>query len=224
MILYLPNTFKQRRVTLQLTEVDPAKLSEKATGVVINGLLQDKHSLIGRIDYLTSQLKKVEASNYQPLSAAIDISTPYYGDYSVKDGVIVHTKEEVWSSIYLRQELPSKGKFQLNLELIKFRDKSLMLGIGVGSLRKIQSSHSYQGSVMICFSEGQTSVYEKCGRSKASRGIAFEEGDCITMKIDIDNLILSWWLGDIQIVWTRIQKEHVEKQLYVKCEMFGVND
>lgn len=91
-------------------------------------------------------------------------------------------------------------------------------------MKKMQSSHSYQGSVMICLSEGQTSLYEKCGRNKATRGIAFEEGDRITMKVDLENCTLSWWLGDIQIVWTRIQREHVGRQLHVKCEMLGNGD
>lgn len=110
------------------------------------------------------------------------------------------------------------------MELTTFRSKCLMLGIGVNNLRKMQNSHSYQGSIMMCLSEGQTSIYERCGRSKATRGIAFEEGDRIIMRIDLDNLTLSWWLGDIQIIWTRILKEHLAKQLYVKCEMLGTGD
>jgi hypothetical protein len=108
--------------------------------------------------------------------------------------------------LFLKQELPSKGKFEVDLELVTFKAKCLMIGLAIGNLKKMQSSHSYQGSTMLCLSEGQTSVYENYGRNKATRGIIFDEGDHLKMKIDLDNLTLSWWLGDIMIIWTRIPR------------------
>lgn len=223
-ILRLPNNYKEREVTLQLTAADHTSLSDRASKTLIHELLKEQCTFISRIDDLTLQLKKVEANKYLSLSTAVDNTTPFFTDFSLEGGLISHTKEDVWSSIYLRQELPVKGKFELNLQLVAFKSKSLMFGVGIGSLRKLQSSHSYQGSVMLCLSEGQTSIYERCGRNKATRGIVFEEGDRIAMKIDLDNLTLSWWLGDIQIAWTRVQKDHLDKQLSVRCEMLGTGD
>jgi hypothetical protein len=54
---------------------------------------------------------------------------------------------------------------------VRFRNKSLMVGVAVGGHKKLQSSHSYAGTIMMCLSEGQTSLYEKGGRKKATKGI-----------------------------------------------------
>lgn len=53
---------------LQLTEADPTKLTEKATGLVINGLLQDQCSLVSKLEELTLKLKQLEENKYQSLS------------------------------------------------------------------------------------------------------------------------------------------------------------
>lgn len=37
-------------------------------------------------------------------------------------------------------------------------------------------------------------------------------------------LTISWWMGEIMIIWTRIPKDLVEKQLSPKIEMMGVED
>lgn len=177
-----------------------------------------------RLERVVKKLNSKQADNldgYKKLTFEPDKSLGSFANI-IQDGDAFSNKlNGNWMSVASSVPVPDKGKYYSEIELVKWAgtNRNLMFGLCTGTAKTANSSYSHVESISMYLPNNNTSsLYERAANIRTGSFGLFEEGDRITMRINMDTSVITWCFGGEVFLMTRIGKELKAKPLFLKIE------